>query len=69
MGIAGVVVIVTLETAESVNRDLGECVDVHEGYNLTDEATLGTYTRFAVAVDNKICSTIGKLATHYYCFK
>lgn len=45
----------------------GDCSAIgHETYNLTRDAKLGNYSRFAVAADNRECSTIGKLVIIYY---
>lgn len=41
-------------------------MNVHEGYNLTNTSYLATYKEFAVAVDNKECSTVGKSAFLLY---
>lgn len=60
LGLSGAIVFIVIETSETPNRDLGECIEAHEGYNFTSQSTLGIYSRYAVAADSKTCSTIGK---------
>jgi len=41
-------------------KDLDQCDSKHESYSLTSASILGNYTNYAVAVDSKYCSIVGK---------
>ena len=41
-------------------KDIDQCDTKHESYNLENQSILGNYSKYAVAVDSKFCSKVGK---------
>lgn len=62
LALAGLITFLVIDSNKSnpVVEVLEECGTAHEGYNLTSLALIGNYTQYAVAVDNPVCSTIGR---------
>ena len=60
LALCGLVTFIVVDINKEPKNILEECSDVHEGYNLTSQSFLGVFSQFAVAADNKHCSTIGR---------
>lgn len=60
LGISGLIVFIAVTATVPKKVETEECDTAHEGYGLTQAAKLGNYSSFAVAADDKDCSTIGK---------
>lgn len=65
LGLVGLILFIVIYTAQS-NSYLGECPASHESVNLTSAAKLGTYSTFAVAMNEKECSKVAKLVLENY---
>lgn len=60
LALCGLVTFIVVDINKEPKNILEECSDAHEGYNLTSQSFLGVFSQFAVAADNKHCSTIGR---------
>jgi hypothetical protein len=60
LALGGLITFLVIDSERKPADEYAGCVTSHETYNQTSEAPLGTYSRFAVAADNKLCSTVGR---------
>lgn len=62
IALIALIVFIIIEANSGLDdEELGECKTVHDSYNLTSEAKLVNFTKYAVSVDHRECSAAGKL--------
>lgn len=60
LALIALVIFIAIENAETSEKTGGQCRGAHESYGVRSGPELRSYSRFAVAVDDPKCSTIGK---------
>ena len=60
LALLALVIFIAVENSDSSNSK-DECIGAHESYGMRSGPELRKYSKFAVAVDNKECSAVGKL--------
>lgn len=67
LALIGLILFIVIYTAES-NSYLGECPASHRSHNLTNDAKLGSFSSYAIAMDEIECSKVAKSADYIYFF-